>query len=42
MAKIKFKEDLIMKMKLNLTGWKIGPVSENFYPKIEKGVAVLP
>lgn len=31
----------MMKMKLNLPGCKIGPVSENVYPTIEKGVAVL-
>ena len=42
MAQIKIKEDLIMKIKLNLTGWKIGPVSENCYPKIENEVDVLP
>ena len=30
-----------MEMKLNLPGWKIGPLSENVYPTIEKGVVSL-
>ena len=30
-----------MEMKLNLSGWKIGPVSENVYPTIEKRIYLL-
>ena len=30
-----------MTMKLNLFGWKIGPVSETVYPTIETEVTVI-
>ena len=30
-----------MKIKINLTGWKIGPISETIYPPIAKEVTVI-